>query len=272
MMLLILRTDREIPGNELRRNLSEISVDIFSEPVQTMAIASVPKLYSAWFCPFAQRAWIALVAKGVEFEYIEQDPYNKTSEWLTINPRGMVPVIVHKGKTIYESSVCIEYVDETWSMGSRLLPADPYYRAHARIWGDFIGKKIVPSFYALLMKQNESEQEEIKSQLMSHLLEFVKAMDIKGPFFQGEKLGYVDIMLAPHAVRFFILKHYRCFEVPKSEEFKRFHIWCEAVRNASAVKVTLQDESKLLDSYKRYADASATSQVADAIRKGGTMP
>lgn len=46
----------------------------------------IPKLYCAWFCPFAQRAWIALEAKGVDFEYIEQDPYNKTPEWLSINP------------------------------------------------------------------------------------------------------------------------------------------------------------------------------------------
>ena len=239
---------------------------------QVMAGGSLPKLYSAWFCPFAQRAWIALVEKGVEFEYIEQDPYNKTPEWLAINPRGMVPVIVHKNKSIYESSVCIEYVDEEWPTEPRLLPTDPYYRAHARIWGDFIGKKIVPSFYALLMKQIDPEKEQIKTHLTNHLLEFVKAMDPKGPFFQGEKFGFVDIMLAPYAVRLFILKHYRGFEIPQSVEFKRFHVWWEAVRNAPAVKITIQDDSKLLNIYQRYADATAKSQVADAIRKGGTMP
>lgn len=232
----------------------------------------IPKLYCAWFCPFAQRAWIALEAKGVDFEYIEQDPYNKTPEWLSINPRGMVPVIVHNNNTVYESPVCIEYVDEAWPIEPRLLPTDPYHRAHARIWGDFIGKKITPLFYALLMKQSEAEQQEIKPRLISELLELVKAMDPKGPFFQGEKLGFVDIMLAPHVARFFILKHYRGFEVPKSGEFERFHLWWEVVRNAPAVKATLQDDGKLLDSYQRYADASVKSQVGDAIRKGGPMP
>lgn len=44
------------------------------------------------------------------------------------------------------------------------------------------------------------------------------------------------------------------------------------MRNAPAVKVTLQDDSKLLDIYQRYADGSAKSKVADAIRKGGQMP
>ena len=65
------------------------------------------KFYNAWFCPFAQRAWIALVHKGVKFEYIEQDPYNKSPEWLAVNPRGLVPAILHNDKAIYESAVCI---------------------------------------------------------------------------------------------------------------------------------------------------------------------
>ena len=54
-----------------------------------MTEQAIPKLYSAWFCPFAQRAWIALLAKGTEFEYVEKDPYNKTPELLAANPRGL---------------------------------------------------------------------------------------------------------------------------------------------------------------------------------------
>jgi glutathione S-transferase len=33
------------------------------------------KLYNAWYCPFAQRAWMALVYKGIDFEYVEVDHY-----------------------------------------------------------------------------------------------------------------------------------------------------------------------------------------------------
>lgn len=238
-----------------------------------MSVEAIPKLYCAWFCPFAQRAWIALLAKGTEFEYIEQDPYDKTQEWLAINPRGMVPVIIHNNKSIYDSPVCIEYVDEAWPHEPRLLPTDPYDRAHARIWGDYLGKKIVPLYYALLMKQNKEEHQEIKHQLTSHLLEFTRAMHPVGPFFQGDKLGFVDIMLAPHSARFYILKHERGFELPQSSEFERFHRWWDAVKNAPAVKTTFQDEDKLLDSYQqKYSNASVNSQVADAIRKGGPMP
>ena len=54
---------------------------------------SLPILHSAWFCPFAQRTWIALVHKKVDFVYKEQDLRNKSPELLTINPRGLVPAL-----------------------------------------------------------------------------------------------------------------------------------------------------------------------------------
>lgn len=64
----------------------------------------------------------------------------------------MVFVIVYNNNVIYESLVCIEYVDEVWFMELRLLFIDFYYRVYVRIWGDFIGKKIILLFYFFFMK------------------------------------------------------------------------------------------------------------------------
>lgn len=33
------------------------------------------KFYSSWFCPYAQRVWIALEEKGIDYQYIEINPY-----------------------------------------------------------------------------------------------------------------------------------------------------------------------------------------------------
>ena len=52
-----------------------------------------------------QRSWIALLEKGVDFEYIEQDPYDKTPEFLAINPRGLVPALVHENQVVIESGI-----------------------------------------------------------------------------------------------------------------------------------------------------------------------
>ena len=50
------------------------------------------KLFCSWFCPYAQRAWIALEEKGVPYQYVEITPY-KTDPWkpggLSKNPLSL---------------------------------------------------------------------------------------------------------------------------------------------------------------------------------------
>jgi glutathione S-transferase len=59
--------------------------------------------YFACFCPFVQRAWIALEflgqgvsseeakAMGIDYWYVEVDPYKKPKELLEVSPKGLVP-------------------------------------------------------------------------------------------------------------------------------------------------------------------------------------
>lgn len=241
-----------------------------------MSSASIPTLYNAWFCPFAQRAWIALLEKKVQFTYVEQDPYNKSPEWLAVNPRGLVPAIVHNGKAVYESAVCIEYVDEAWQTDKHLLPSDPYERAKVRILSDHISKKVVPPFYQLLMKKGDEERADASQNILNGLKSLFGDLDSgSGPFFGGSTLNMVDIMLAPFAYRFdVILGHYRNFQIPKEggAELVRYHKWYAALMDNENFKKTLPDERKLLESYQRYADGSAKSLVGEAIRKGTGLP
>lgn len=59
----------------------------------------------ACFCPFVQRAWIALEVLNqglpddssrkkskVDYAYVEIDPYKKPKELLEVSPKGLVPV------------------------------------------------------------------------------------------------------------------------------------------------------------------------------------
>ncbi len=121
----------------------------------------------------------------MEFEYIEQDPHDKTPEWLAVNPRGLVPAILHNEKAVYESSICIEYIDEEWETGKYLLPRDDaYQRVRVRILSDHIGKKIVPPFYSLLMKKSEQERTNAKQEIERSLKSLFEAMeDQGGPLF-----------------------------------------------------------------------------------------
>lgn len=84
----------------------------------------------------AQKVRVALAEKGIpwtghhlEFAKGEQ----VTPEYLKINPRGLVPTLVHDGRIIIESTVIDEYIDEVFP-DPPLKPADPADRAAMRLW------------------------------------------------------------------------------------------------------------------------------------------
>ncbi|CAN6900369.1 unnamed protein product [Brassica oleracea] len=51
-------------------------------------------------------------------------------------------VFINNGKPVCESAIQVQYIDEVWSDKNPLLPSDPYQRAQARFWVDFIDNGI----------------------------------------------------------------------------------------------------------------------------------
>jgi glutathione S-transferase len=103
-----------------------------------------------------QRVWVALEAKGLQYQYIEVDPYKKPQALLDVNPRGLVPGLRHGDWGCGESTVLMEYVRtnsyfsygftliniqlEDLGAGQPLLPqGNPQLRATCRLWSDHVG-------------------------------------------------------------------------------------------------------------------------------------
>ena len=100
-------------------------------------------LLSTWPSMFGTRVRVALAEKGLKYEYKEEDLWNKSPLLLMMNPvHKKIPVLIHNGKPISESMIIVEYIDEVWNHKSPLLPTDPYQRAQARFWADYVDKKV----------------------------------------------------------------------------------------------------------------------------------
>lgn len=79
----------------------------------------------------------ALKLKGIEFEFIKEDIFKKSSLLLESNPvYKMIPVFIHGEKAIPDSLVILEYIDETW-IQNPIMPKDPRERAYSRFWAKF---------------------------------------------------------------------------------------------------------------------------------------
>ncbi|KAM3206644.1 hypothetical protein ACQJBY_062017 [Aegilops geniculata] len=157
------------------------------------------KLLGMWASPAVLRVRLALSIKGVSsYEYQEEDFGNKSELLLRSNPvHKMVPVLIHAGKPVCESTVIIQYLDEAFA-GDALLPAGPYERAVARFWAAFIDDTLLKAMYQASWSKTEEEKAEGKKKVAAALKTLDGALrDVAGgkPFFGGDAPGYVDTVL-----------------------------------------------------------------------------
>ncbi|KAI3465981.1 hypothetical protein Pfo_022644 [Paulownia fortunei] len=151
-------------------------------------------LLDAYFSMFGMRVRIAFAEKGVEYEYREENLLNKSKLLLEMNPvHKKIPVLIHNGKPICESMIIVEYIDEVWKDKSPLLPSDPYQRAQARFWADFVDKKVNDAAKRIWLKKGE-EQEAAKEEFIE-ALKLLEAELGDKPYFGGDSFGFLDVAL-----------------------------------------------------------------------------
>jgi glutathione S-transferase len=90
--------------------------------------AAYMKLIIARPSPYARKARVALIEKGIEFETVVDNPWLPDAEVARRNPLGKVPTLVlDDGRVIHDSPVIVEYL-ETLNAPPALIPASPALR------------------------------------------------------------------------------------------------------------------------------------------------
>ena len=102
-----------------------------------MSSPSKPHLLEHPVSSYAQKVKIALREKGIAFtsELPSDISSSNAGPLHESNPRVEVPVLLHSGNKIFDSTIILEYIEEVWPEPS-LLPKDPGERATARMIED----------------------------------------------------------------------------------------------------------------------------------------
>ena len=93
-----------------------------------------------------------------------------------------------------------------------------------------------------------------------------------GPTFLNHgQVCNVDIALFPWAYRYYVLQHY-CgseFVIPQNDPaYEPYHTWYQYMLQLDYIQRTLPDPDQYLDHIQKYANGTARSKVANAVRRG----
>lgn len=198
------------------------------------------------------RIILALEYKGIEHEAIETDSLNSSEFLRNCNPAlNKLPVLLHNGRAIPESLIILEYIDETWPSkdGQDFLPKNPYDRALARFWADFIDKKIL-SIVGGIVKTKGQEQEKAKIELVEEFIRLdntLATISLGQPFFSGDHMGFIDIAVAPYVPWLRATERLVNLKLPDASKCPHLNEWMDKIYEHQCVRKALADPDRLLD-------------------------
>jgi RNA polymerase-associated protein len=152
------------------------------------------QLYSGTTCPFSHRCRIVLYEKGMDFQVIDVDLYNKPEDIAVMNPYNRLPVLVERDLVLYESNIINEYIDERFPH-PQLMPADPVMRARARLMLFNLEVELFSQIDAM-ESGKEKQVERARQQITDRLIEFAPVFT-KSRHMLGDEFSMLDVAISP---------------------------------------------------------------------------
>ena len=163
-------------------------------------------LYSGTTCPFSHRCRIVLYEKGMDFQVIDVDMFNKPEEMAAVNPHNRVPVLVERDLVLFEPNIINEYIDERFPH-PQLMPADPLMRARARLMLFNFEKELFVHVHVLeseRAKSNDKAHDKARAEIRDRLTTLAPLF-LKNKYMLGDEFSMLDVAVAPLLWR---LDHY----------------------------------------------------------------
>jgi glutathione S-transferase len=208
-------------------------------------------------CPFCHRCELVLLEKGADFKIVQLERASKRAAKHLLSPYERVPVLWHDGRSLYESSIINEYLEEILPSPS-LLPKDVALKAMARFWIDFCNTRFMPAWFNLLKERDPEQHGPLKARLTHHL-RFIETVGLANtsrtePYWMGSDVTLVDYAFYPFFERFVAVEMYRGVTIPA--DHKRLHAWLDAMRACEAVRSLARPREYYAEHFgKVYADA-----------------
>ena len=127
------------------------------------------------------------------------------------------------------------------------------------------------NYYKALVRSDAAERKAGWDAIVLGLERFSAELEAgagDGPFLCGADLSVADVALLPWALRLHIFEHHRGWTVPDSPALAAYRRWLAAAQSLDCVASTTPEEARYVEHIAKYADGTARSKVANAVRRG----
>lgn len=197
----------------------------------------IPELISFKICPYVQRSIIVLNEKNAPFKLTHIDIMNPPDWFKVISPLGKVPVLKVEDQVIFESSVILEYLDETCL--PRLHPEDALERARHRSWMEY-ASELMARQADLFLAADKTTFDEIKADMVTKLQQLEAQLSSKNDYFSDAGFALVDAAFAPMFMRFELMGRY--INLDLYDNNSRLADWSRALLSRDSVKHSVTDD------------------------------
>ena len=107
-------------------------------------------LYHGMASTCSKKVRMCFYEKGAPFEshLLDLQKFEQhRPDYLAINPNGVVPTLVYDGRSVIESSIIIDFIDDVLPQNP-LKPSDPFLRAQMRLWMKYSDDVAYKAVYA----------------------------------------------------------------------------------------------------------------------------
>jgi glutathione S-transferase len=176
--------------------------------------ATMLTLYDFGNSVCCQKVRITMRAKGLDWEPIKVDLF-KTEQYdpkyLKLNPKGVVPTLVHDGKAVIESTLICEYIDETFPQAPQLIPADPWLQSRMRLWSKMVDEGLHDgvteiSFSAMFRERMKNMPPEVREKRFRNVGDPRRTDRFKSTYDYGVKSPFVVHGIAAYERAFKMLE------------------------------------------------------------------
>ncbi|XP_021716305.1 protein IN2-1 homolog B-like [Chenopodium quinoa] len=205
------------------------------------------RLYTTYYCPFAQRAWLARNYKGLHdtIQLVPIDLDDRPAWYKEVYPENKVPALEHNNKIIGESLDLIKYIDAHFE-GPSLFPEDPAKKEFTEELFDYSNKWNPTLFFYLKGTKSDDEMKTA----FDTLEEYFSKYNHEGPFLLGAQFSAADVAYAPFVQRYYYLfTDLHKYDI--TEGRPKLAAWLKALDTVEACLETKWDEELNLKIYKR---------------------